>query len=793
MRGRAHLIGVVAAFSTLSVVLADTGGFDLARMAWADKHIEAAIGRGELPGAVLLVGRGSQVVYRKAYGHKAVKPEKVVMTPDTVFDMASVSKPVGCATSIMLLIERGQLNLSDRVSRYFPDFAANGKRDVTVEQLLLHRGGLVPDNSLNDYRGTPAESLAKIFALKTIYDPGSGFDYTDVGYIMLGELVKVVDGRSLDQFARQELFEPLGMKDTGYMPSNELKPRCAPTEQRDGHWMIGEVHDPRAYALGGFAGHAGLFSTADDMARYCRMMLSGGTLDGKRILSELAVREMTRGRCLPDGTGCRGYGFDVSTGFSSARGNLFEAGSTYGHTGFTGTMFWIDPNHDCYVVLLTNAVHPDGKGTVIDLRRRVATVVASALIESPAEGYLPAMVRPPVVAGAASNPTGETRNAVGKPAEVLCGIDVLKRDRFKLLEGRKVALITNHTGLDREGNRTLDLLIAAPNVKVVKLFSPEHGFYGKLDEKVGDAVDEKTGLKVYSLYGKTNRPTPEMLEGVDTIVYDIQDVGARFYTYVATMGYAMEEAAKGRLKMIVLDRPNPITGIRVDGPIYDKPNRAFTAFGPLPVVHGMTVGELAQMFNAEYKIDCDLTVVQVEGWKRTMWWDETGLMWVNPSPNMRNLTQATLYPAICLLEACNLSVGRGTDQPFECFGAPWIDGRKLVAALNGAKLPGVRFVPIQFTPVPGTKLAGKECQGIYVLLTDRNLFEPVRSGLTIGWHLSRLFGSQFEVDKMNNLVGNAQVTEAIKAVARPDELPKCWREPLDAFKKVRSQYLIYAR
>ncbi|HOW71617.1 MAG TPA: DUF1343 domain-containing protein [Phycisphaerae bacterium] len=793
MRGRTHLIGLVVAFSTLSVVLADTGGFDLARMAWADKHIEAAIGRGELPGAVLLVGRGNQVVYRKAYGHRAVKPEKVVMVPDTIFDMASVSKPVGCATSIMLLIERGQLNLSDRVSRYFPDFAANGKRDVTVEQLLLHRGGLVPDNSLNDYKGTPAESLAKIFALKTIYDPGAGFDYTDVGYIMLGELVKAVDGRSLDQFARQELFEPLGMKDTGYMPSNELKPRCAPTEQRDGQWMIGEVHDPRAYALGGFAGHAGLFSTADDMARYCRMMLSGGTLDGKRILSELTVREMTRGRCLPDGTGCRGYGFDVSTGFSSARGNLFEAGSTYGHTGFTGTMFWIDPNHDCYVVLLTNAVHPDGKGTVIDLRRRVATVVASALIESPAERYLPAVVRPPVVAGAASNPTGETRNAVGKPAEVLCGIDVLKRDRFKLLEGRRVALITNHTGLDRDGNRTLDLLIAATNVKVVKLFSPEHGFHGKLDEKVSDAVDEKTGLKVYSLYGKTNRPTPEMLEGVDTIVYDIQDVGARFYTYVATMGYAMEEAAKAKLKMIVLDRPNPITGIRVDGPIYDKQNRAFTAFGPLPVVHGMTVGELAGMFNAEYKIGCDLTVVQVEGWKRTMWWDETGLMWVNPSPNMRNLTQATLYPAICLLEGCNLSVGRGTDQPFEFFGAPWIDSRKLAAALNGAKLPGVRFVPIQFVPVPGTKLAGKECQGIYVLLTDRNVFEPVRSGLAIGWHLSRLFGSQFEVDKMNNLVGNAQVTEAVKAVARPDELSKLWREPLDAFKKVRSQYLIYAR
>ena len=793
MSGRTVLAGAVVAFVAASVGLADTGGFDQARMAWADKQIEAAIERGELPGAVLLVGRGDQVVYRKAYGNKAVKPEKVAMTPDTVFDMASVSKPVGCATSIMLLVERGQLNLSDRVSKYFPDFAANGKKDVTVEQLLLHRGGLIPDNSLNDYKGTPAESLAKILALKTTYEPGTAFDYTDIGYIMLGELVKAVDGRPLSQFAKQELFEPLGMKDTGYMPSDELKPRCAPTEQRDGHWMIGEVHDPRAYALGGFAGHAGLFSTADDMARYCRMMLNGGALDGKRVLSEMTVREMTRGRCLPDGTGCRGYGFDVSTGFSSSRGNLFEAGSTYGHTGFTGTMFWIDPNHNCYVVLLTNAVHPDGKGTVIDLRRRVATVVASAMIESPEERYLPTMIRPPMAAATASNPTGETRNALGKPAEVLCGIDVLKRDNFKLLEGRKIALITNHTGLDRDGNRTLDLLMAAPNVKVVKLFSPEHGFYGKLDEKVGDAVDEKTGLKVYSLYGKTNRPTPEMLEGVDTIVYDIQDIGARFYTYVATMGYAMEEAAKAKLKMVVLDRPNPITGLRVDGPIYDKPDRIFTAFGPLPVVHGMTLGELARMFNAEYKIDCDLIVVQVEGWKRSMWYDETGLMWVNPSPNMRNLTQATIYPAVCLLEACNLSVGRGTDQPFEYFGAPWIDGKKLAAALNGAKLPGVRFIPMEFTPIPGTKLAGKECQGIYVLVTDRNAFEPVRSGLTIGWNLWKLFGDKFEVDKMNNLVGNAKVIASLKAAANPNELSGLWREPLDSFKKIRARYLIYPR
>lgn len=760
------LTRVIASTALVSCLSATSAGarttFNVDRMQTADQLINEAIGRKELPGAVLLVGLGDQIVYRKAFGLRTADPQPVPMTPDTIFDMASVTKPVACATSIMILVERGKLSLADKVATYIPAFGANGKENVTVEHLLLHRGGLVPDNPMEDYSEGPAKAWDRIWNLPVAYSPGTDFRYSDMGYLVLGELVRAVDGRPLDQFAREEIFLPLGMTDSMFNPPESLRRRCAPTEKREGKWMLGQVHDPRAWALGGATGHAGLFSTADDLARWCRMILNKGILDGRRILSQMTVEAMTAQRCLPGGTGCRGYGFDISTAYSSPRGDLFQMGTTFGHTGFTGTSFWIDPNHDCYVILLSNAVHPDGKGTVIELRRRVSTVVAAAL----------------------------TGKAYGPTAEVLCGIDVLKRDGFKLLAGRKVALITNHTGRDREGNRTVDLLLNAPDVALVKLFSPEHGFYGQLDEKVGDTVDKATGLKVHSLYGETRRPTPEMLQGVDSLVYDIQDVGARFYTYSATLGYALEAAAKHKLKMVVLDRPNPITGLIVDGPIADKDRYGFTAYGPLPVVHGMTFGELALLYNTEYAIHCDLTVVELQGWRRSMWYDETGLTWVNPSPNMRNLTQATLYPAVCLLEATNVSVGRGTDQPFEVFGAPWIDGRRLAAALNGAGLPGLRFVPIEFTPA-SSKFARQKCQGVYILVTDRQNVRPVYSGLAIAWHLKDLFGPAFEIDQVVNLLANAEMMNALKAAETPATLPAGWREPLNSFRDVRQKYLIY--
>jgi uncharacterized protein YbbC (DUF1343 family)/CubicO group peptidase (beta-lactamase class C family) len=726
----------------------------------ADAAIESAIAKQNIPGAVLIAGTDKEIVYRKAYGNRAVEPDKLPAKLDTIYDLASLSKSVGCATSVMVLVDQGKINVHERVAKYIPEFAANGKEEITVEQLLLHWSGMIPDNPISDYDKGPEEAWKNIFKLKPTTQPGTSFRYSDVNFEVLGELVHRVSGKPLDEFARENVFAPLGMTDTMYNPPAKYWERCAYCEKRDGKWMIGQVHDPRAYALGGVAGHAGIFSTGDDLAKWCQMLIDGGELNGKRILKPETVREMTTMRCLPNGTGCRGYGLDFKTPYSSSvRGDRFEPGTTFGHTGYTGTSFWIDPVNKCFVVLLTNRVHPtDAKGKVSMVRRAVATAVAEAFLG---------------------------------PAPVLNGIDVLEKDNFKPLDGAKIALITNQSGLTLDGRRTLDVLFNAKNCKVVKIFSPEHGLFGKLDEKVGNTVEEKTGLPVLSLYGKTTRPNDEMLEGVDTMVYDIQDVGARFYTFESTMGICMQEAAKHKMKFFVLDRPNPVTGNLVAGPLADKQHFGFTAFTAEPVAHGMTLGELAQMFNDGFETKCDLHVIEMKGWRRAMWFDETNQMWVNPSPNMRNLTQALLYTGVCLLEASNVSVGRGTDQPFEIFGAPWIDARKLAAALNGAHLPGLRFVPITFTPAKGSKLGEQACQGVYIIVTDRDECRPVEAGVTIAWTLHHLFGDKFELAKVERLLQNKEAAQAIETYDDPAKIPQVWEKPLEEFKHQREKFLIY--
>jgi len=374
-------------------------------------------------------------------------------------------------------------------------------------------------------------------------------------------------------------------------------------------------------------------------------------------------------------------------------------------------------------------------------------------------------------------------------AGVLTGIDVLVRDGFEALRGHKVGLITNHTGIDRYGRSTIALLHGAPGVELVALFSPEHGLRGALDEKVADSTDPLTGLKVYSLYGQTYRPTPEMLAGIDTLVFDIQDIGTRFYTYIATMGYALEAAAARKVRFVVLDRPNPITGMRVFGPLNDRDGQ-FTAYHRIPLVHGMTVGELARMFNEERGIHADLLVIRMEGWQRRMWFDQTLLPWVNPSPNMRSLTEATLYPAIGLIEACNVSVGRGTDTPFERFGAPWIDGRRLAARLNSLRLAGVRFIPFRFTP-NASRFKDQECGGVQIILTDRDAFDPLETGLSIVRELRALFGAAFDADNVDRLLFNRAVLEQVTGPSGPTAYTPLWQNELDAFLARRSKYLLY--
>jgi uncharacterized protein YbbC (DUF1343 family) len=490
----------------------------------------------------------------------------------------------------------------------------------------------------------------------------------------------------------------------------------------------------------------------------------------------------------------RGIGWDVNTSFSSNRGDLFPVG-TFGHTGYTGTSIWLDPASQTFVVLMTNRVHPSDKGNVTRLRSFVASIVAGAITDMPQSSIFDSLVAP---AHQVEAPRAAiSRGVPSRPLHpVLSGIDVLERDGFKQLEGRRVGLITNHTGRNREGRSTIDVLASARNFKLVALFSPEHGLRGLEDTHVGDARDERTGLPVYSLYERNRRrPTAEMLRGIDTLVFDIQDIGARFYTYITTCGYAMEEAARNKIRFVVLDRPNPINGYDIEGPVAEKElteqaSFSFTSYHPIPVRYGMTIGELAMLFNKERDINADLLVIKMEGWRRASYYDDTALAWVNPSPNMRSLTQAMLYPGIGLLETTNLSVGRGTDTPFEVIGAPWLDGMKLAESLNRAGLGGVRFVPIRFTP-KASKFAGEECGGVNIIITDRGSFRPVAAGVEIAYQLRRIHPDAWKADDYIRLLAHRAVLAALKEGNPLAEIASVWQPGLAQFARVRQKYLIY--
>ena len=736
------------------------------RLQAIERLVHDGLSAKRMPGCVILIGRKGSIVYERAFGYRQLVPEKVPMTVDTVFDMASITKPVATATSVMVLFEQGRIRLRDGVSTYLPTFGEHGKQSITVHQLLTHQAGLIPDNSIQDYDGGQNVAFENIHRLKTHYEPGTKFVYSDVGFVVLGELIEKQGGLTVAEFAKRHIFEPLGMTETGYLPSGSLRARAAVTEQRDGAWIQGEVHDPRAYRMGGVAGHAGLFSTARDLAVYAQMMLNGGEYCGTRVLSRPTVDLMVAPNLIVEDakTSIRGLGWDKQTGYSSNRGENFTS-LAFGHGGFTGTVLWMDPGLDLFFIFLSNRVHPHGKGSVNHLAGRIATVAASAVDDK----------------ATASRRLRNTQT----------GVDVLVQDGFRLLADQRVGLITNHTGINRDGVSTAKLLQQSKVVDLRVLFSPEHGIAGKLDQShIRDAVDGKTGMDVFSLYGRTRKPTSEQLADVDTLVFDIQDIGCRFYTYISTMGLAMQAAAEHGKRFVVLDRPNPINGIDVNGPMLDPGRESFVGFHELPIRHGMTIGELAKMFQAELDMDLQLEVVACENWKRPMYFDQTGLWWVSPSPNMRNLNQAMLYPGIGVWESTNLSVGRGTDTPFELIGAPWIKGIQLAARLNAASIPGVQFTPRRFVP-ESSKFAGENCEGVQISITDRTSMDPIRLGVEFATLLYGLHPLDWEIGDSYRLLNNQQTLDAIKVGASASQILQSMRPGLEAFRLRRANYLIY--
>jgi uncharacterized protein YbbC (DUF1343 family) len=369
-------------------------------------------------------------------------------------------------------------------------------------------------------------------------------------------------------------------------------------------------------------------------------------------------------------------------------------------------------------------------------------------------------------------------------------VDVLRDESFAPLAGLRVGLITNQTGLDSTGRRTVDLLRAAPNVQLTAIFTPEHGLSGDRDGKVPSGREPTTRLALYSLYGDVTRPTPAMLDGIDALVFDVQDAGVRFYTYVTTMGYAMEAAAAKGIPFYVLDRPDPISGAVVQGPLLDADRRSFTGYFLLPVRYGMTIGELAQLFNVENGIGAELHVIKMRGYRRAQWYDETGLRWIAPSPNLRSLRQAALYPGVALVEGANVSVGRGTETPFELLGAPWIDGERLTSHLNRRQIPGVRVEPVDFRPT-AHRFAGRLCQGVRVILTDRAVLDAPRLGVEIASALHRLHGRAFRLDDTLGSIGARWVLEAIRKGDDPREIARRWQPAVEKFLALRAKYLLY--
>lgn len=761
-------------------------------------HIESigrqAVTSGELPGAVVLVGRGGEVLYLEAFGRRALVPEQAPMRSTTVFDVASLTKPLGTALAVMSLVDRGTVSLDVPLGTYLQEFRDAVHRDVTIRRLLTHSAGfpaIVPDATLNGGFPSAARALAQT---KLDSAPGVAFQYSDVGFIVLGEVVRRASGEPLDRYLERTFFKPMGLRDTTFRPPASARDRIAPTERFNGQMLQGLVHDPRARVLGGVAGHAGLFSTAPDLARLCQMLVQGGVLDGRRYLRGETIRTMwTRSA---EGNGTRALGWDMISRYASAMAPFFPEGAV-GHTGFTGTSVWIDPASRSYLIILTNRVHPVGGGAayIREFRTRVTAAAGAALFAGPPPALAAAAIATAsddpdqgsdTGAPAASGSTG----SVGTIGRVKAGLDVLVEQGFARLAGLSVGLVTNQTGVDARGRRAVDLIAGAPRVRLKAIFAPEHGIAGQVDDKVPHGRDAATGVPIWSLYGPTLRPSAAMLKDVGVVVFDIQDVGARYYTYLTTLVYVMEEAAARGIPVVVLDRPNPITGRVVEGPLMDRDLGSFTAPHTIPVRTGMTIGEFARMVAAEKRIGVSLTVVPLEGWERSRWYDETGLPWTNPSPNIRSVTQALLYSGIGLLEATNLSVGRGTDTPFEVVGAPWIDSAGLATALNGMSLPGIRFEAVSFTPASST-YARVACSGVRLVVTDRETVRPVTVALALAGALRKGHRDQFRPEAIQNLLVNRSTMWAFLRGEPLDRILAWANSDRASFLNRRASYLIY--
>ena len=757
-----------------------------------------------IPGAVVLVGHDGHVVFEKAYGDRSYIPKPVPMTVNTIFDMASITKVMATTTAAMQLYQEGRFRLNDPVSKYLPAFAANGKKDITIRQIMTHYSGLPPDLNLKKPWHGKQTAFKMAMAVKPATPPGIRFRYSDVNFITMQALIEKLTGMPENVYVQKYVFGPMGMTHTRFLPPASWRPQIAPTMYDKHHHMLwGTVNDPTARRMGGVAGHAGLFSNAHDISIFAQNLLN--LLAGrpsKFPLTRLTAEKMTTPQNPPNGAALRGLGWDIESPYSGNRGELFPVGG-FGHTGWTGTDIWMDPWSDSYVIFLSNRNYPDRRPYTIPLEGKIANAAAEALnIQVPERGKQIAHLT------GYNEALYNQRRYAARNGKVETGIDVLEQENFAPLAALekkhggklRVGILTNYTAVDSQGRRDIDVLYhdaesKVPGLKLTTIFSPEGGISGMMDTThIPNSTDRSTSLPIISLYGATSaqrHPPISKLRHLDAVVVDLRDVGVRFFTYETAVGYLLQAAAHTGTDVVILDRPDPITGSFVQGPVSDPGSSSYVGFMPLPARHGMTLGEVARYFNGVGHINAPLTVVPVKGWQRGDWYDSTSLLWVNPSPNLRNLTETTLYPGIGLIESSNISVGRGTDTPFNWIGAPWINATQLAHALNKRMIPGIRFVPVQFTPQKPYPYGGQLCHGVGFIITHRNRLNSPELGIEIASMLYKLYPTHYHLQEIERLLNNKATLKELEDHVDPETIAARWQKQIQAFEQRRKAYLIY--
>ena len=759
---------------TLRRVPPEEAGFRPGGVDEVDRVLDEFVEEGAFPGGVVAVGHRGALAHLRAFGRLTYDDASPAVEVDTIYDLASLTKVVATTTMAMILVDEGRLDLDEKVQDFLPLFQGPGKDQVTVRHLLTHSSGVDWWAPLYKELKGPEAYLQHIQAMELAYEPGTDSKYSDLGMILLGEILQRVSGRPLEEFVHERVFEPLAMTDTFYRPAQELLPRIAPTEFDEwrGRLLRGEVHDENAFALGGIAPHAGLFSTAGDLSRFVQMLVNGGVLEHHRIVSRDTVELFTRK--AGEGESTRALGWDTKSPEKSTAGSYFSPRS-FGHTGFTGTSIWVDPDRELFVILLTNRVHPTRDNQLI---RQARPAVADAVVNALSDQYR-------------ELPVAEPETVVDE------GLDRIAAGEDFGLRGKRLGLVVHAASVTADGRHAIDVLRDA-ELDVVRLLTPEHGLQSRAaaGEHVESGRDPVSGLPVVSLYGDHRKPTKKDLKGLDTLVFDLQGAGVRFYTYVSTMILCLEAAAERGLEFVVLDRPNPLGGERIEGPVSaprEVVPESFVNMAPGPLVHGLTLGEMARFVNQRLKRPARLTVVPMKGWERHMVWSDTGRAWVAPSPNLRSPEAAIAYPGVALLEATTVSAGRGTVEPFLFFGAPWARPSEVQVSVPGFELDPVTFSPVGSPAAPNPKFAGQRCHGMRVRVTDPAKAEPYRLGieLLIAFQNQAEFEWRGGGEALTWLVGTQRLLDDLRAGKTVEEIIEADLADHEAWRRARESVLLY--